>query len=422
MNPLLPLQYCIPDVEARQWDDGRMYLYGSWDVNGDTFYCSKQYHVFSSDDFTHWLDHGRSFEVARNHSPGASRLFAPDCICRDGMYYLLYCGSDGSEGIAAAPRPEGPFGDGVALVGADGDGIDPAALVDDDGAVYYFWGQFELRGARLAPDLASIDRTTFTPQVLTEASAGFHEGASIRKRQGIYYLVYTDISRGRATSLAYATSTAPLGPYVKRGIIIDNAGCDPETWNNHGSIAEFNGQWYVFYHRSSQASRFNRRVCVEPIQFNEDGSIDEVEMTTQGASAPLDATQPVEACRACLMSGKIRSESIHPSRAGEDVREILSGIHGGDWAAYKYLRFSKGIGTFCATVGSAIGEGQIEVHCDQPDGPLLCVCGIPDTGGWRRWQTVQVALDMRVEGVHAIYLVFRGTSWRMLDLVDFSFQ
>ncbi|MNW18537.1 hypothetical protein D3C71_2181340 [compost metagenome] len=59
----------------------------------------------------------------------------------------------------------------------------------------------------------------------------------MRKRNGIYYLVHTDISRGIASCLGCATSKSPLGPFEKRGIIIDNVGCDPGTWNNHGSIA-----------------------------------------------------------------------------------------------------------------------------------------------------------------------------------------
>ena len=45
MNPLLPKRYFIPDVEARQWQDGRMYLYGSQDISGDTTYCSREYRV-----------------------------------------------------------------------------------------------------------------------------------------------------------------------------------------------------------------------------------------------------------------------------------------------------------------------------------------------------------------------------------------
>ena len=199
----------------------------------------------------------------------------------------------------------------------------PPVLVDDDDQVYYYWGQFHLRGAELPPDLHAIQPETLQTNLLNEAEHGFHEGASIRRHNGIYYLVYADISRGKPTCLAYATSLSPLGPFTKRGIIIDNIGCDPETWNNHGSIAAFNGQWFVFYHRSSQASMFNRRVCVEPIHFNGDGTIDEVAMTTQGAGAPLPPTQPIEEWRACLLNGRVRTAAVGPTETDPAVREFL---------------------------------------------------------------------------------------------------
>jgi hypothetical protein len=420
MNPILPRQLFVPDVEARQWADGRIYLYGSLDTSGDTFYCSEKYRVFSSSDLVEWTDHGISFDLERAHTADASRLFAPDCICRDGRYYLLYCGNDSSEGIARSAQPYGPFDDAWAVEGADGDGIDPAALVDGDD-VYYFWGQFELRGARLTDDLTAIDRGSFTPQLLTEKEHGFHEGASIRKRNGIYYLVYTDISRGKATSLAYATSDSPLGPYEKRGIIIDNDGCDPETWNNHGSIAEFNGQWYVFYHRSSQATRFNRRVCVEPIEFDDDGMIAEVEMTTQGVSGPLDASQAVDASRACLLSGRARIEPLHPTRPDEGNEEIIAYTHNGDWAAYKYLTFDAAPSACCITLASLTGRGNIEVRADHQNGPLLSVIDIPDTGGWRVWREVEAPLRLPVTRMRAIYLVFKGMG-RLADVKEIAFR
>lgn len=74
--------------------------------------------------------------------------------------------------------------------------------------------------------------------------------------------------------------------------------CDPGNWNNHGSIVEFGGQWYIFYHRSTHGSKMKRKVCVEPITFNPDGSIDDVEMSSQGAGQPLDASALIEAERA----------------------------------------------------------------------------------------------------------------------------
>jgi arabinoxylan arabinofuranohydrolase len=423
MNPILPLQHFVPDVEARVWQDGRIYLYGSYDISGDTVYCSHEYHVFSSTDLVHWEHHGESF---RSNGPNSgvpwaeAPLYAPDCIFYNGRYYLFFCLSDKSEGVAESLSPSGPFTKAAPIQGANGDGIDPAVLVDDDGQVYYYWGQFQLRGARLNPDLCSIDAASLQTALITEAEHGFHEGASIRKHNGIYYLVYTDISRGRATSMSYATSPSPLGPFVKGGILIDNTGCDPETWNNHGSIAEFNGQWYIFYHRSSQASRFNRRVCAEPIHFNPDGSIAEVEMTTQGVSAPLQGRATIEAWRACLLSGQVRTAALGPDEHYLAVCEHLTLIHDGDWAAYKYIEFGAGVSTFQAQAASRTDGGVIEIHLDRPDGPLAGSCTIQRTGGWQKWGTFTCRVQ-NFTGIRAVYLVFRGRPGRLFDLDSFRF-
>lgn len=172
-----------------------------------------------------------------------------------------------------ANSPTGPFSIAERIEIADGDGIDPTVFVDEDGQGYLFWGQFSLRGAKLSPDMKQIISESLQKGIITEWEHGFHEGASIRRRGNQYYMIYTDISRGKATCLSYAIADAPLGPYKKGGVIIDNVYCDPNTWNNHGSIAEFKGQWYVFYHRSSQGLKTCRRVCAEPICFDENGFI-----------------------------------------------------------------------------------------------------------------------------------------------------
>ncbi len=435
MNPILPVEHFVPDVEARQWADGRMYLYGSYDISGRSSYCSWEYRVFSSADLLHWQDHGESF---RSALPGASLdwadapLFAPDCVYHNGRYYLFFCNAINREGVAESGSPAGPFTNALPIEGADHDAIDPAVLVDDDGLVYYYWGQFHLRGARLRPDLQGIEAETLNENLIDEAGHGFHEGASIRKRNGIYYLVYADISRGRPTCLGYATSQSPLGPFTKRGILIDNTGCDPETWNNHGSLAEFNGQWYVFYHRSSQASMFNRRVCIEPVQFNPDGSISEVEMTTQGIEGPLPATRRLEAWRACLLHGRVRTAAEGPTESDSAVRERLTQIHLDDWAAYKYIDFdAQKVNTFAVRAGSLAYGGQIEVRLDGPEGELIGVCAVPRTGGWQKWETLRCGVK-GASGVRALYLVFRGAGGkfvipkfdpeRLFDLESFWFE
>src|SRR5512143_2574085 len=145
MNPILPIQHFVPDVEARQWEDGRIYLYGSYDISGRTSYCSWEYHVFSSADLVHWEDHGESFHSTGPDSDvpwSGAPLFAPDCIYYHGRYYLFFCNADRSEGVAESLSPTGRFTNAAPIEGANGDAIDPAVLVDDDEQVYYYWGQF----------------------------------------------------------------------------------------------------------------------------------------------------------------------------------------------------------------------------------------------------------------------------------------
>lgn len=64
--------------------------------------------------------------------------------------------------------------------------------------------------------MATLDMSSHNDEILAEYEHGFHEGASIRKRNGRYYLVYTDISRGKATCMSYAVADSPLGSYKKR--------------------------------------------------------------------------------------------------------------------------------------------------------------------------------------------------------------
>ena len=267
-NPVLPLEYHVPDSEAHVMPDGTLYIYGSFDDREDVF-CSEKYHVVSTPDMEHWTIHDISFtgqqvpwyndpdapkypgidwsrptpfirkmlEAARENGDDMKEkfeqegekdkpalLFAPDCLERDGKYYLYFCMPDDSEGVAVSDRPEGPFADPVQLPCG---GIDPAVFIDDDGQAYYYWGQLFSHGVRLNPDMVSFNPEGIRDDLVTEETHFFHEGSSMRKIGDTYYYVYADMERGKPTSLGYSTGKSPLGPFTYRGIIIDNDGCDP---------------------------------------------------------------------------------------------------------------------------------------------------------------------------------------------------
>lgn len=326
MKPFLNIKFNIPDGEAHVMPDGKVYIYGSLDTKEDSW-CSNQYKVISSADLEQWVESEISFSIkdvpwadeiqepayldnvkSYNELPEAiltflpeetrempidqflpilrnilieqqknKSLFAPDCIYKDGKYYLYFCLSDDTEGVAVSDSPTGPFKNAVKLPVK---GIDPAVFVDDDGQAYYYWGQFSSCGAKLNPDMMSIDESTIVERLVTEKEHHFHEGSSMRKRGDTYYYVFADISSGRPSSLGYATSKSPLGPFTYQGVIVDNISLNEESWNNHGSIEEVNGQWYVFFHVSTNG-QYLRRACMAPIEFDENGLIKKVDLENE---------------------------------------------------------------------------------------------------------------------------------------------
>ena len=417
-NPIVPAGVYIADPAARVWPDGKLYIYGSLDESTD-YYCSWRHHVLVTSDMMHWeifpdrfASKGENDQVSYNNS----LLFAPDCMYRNGTYYLYYCQPDPehAEGVATSKSPTGPFVNGKPMNTNGYNQIDPAPFIDDDGQAYYVWGQFTLKMAKLESNMVEPDVSSIKDSVLTEGEHYFHEGAFMTKRNGLYYLVYADLSRAnQPTCLGYATSIHPMGPYTYRGVIIDNDHCDPENWNNHGSIAVFKDQWYVFYHRATHASRMMRKACVEPIEFNADGSITEVEMTSQGAGSPLDATQEIKAERACLLFGNVRIDNFSPHE------EALSGIGNNDRAAFKYLDFGNKVDSVTVRV-RAQAPCKIDLAPDMPWTASIGTVDVP-AGPDNHWQEITVPVQP-LSGIHALWLRFSAGEGELFDVDKIVFK
>lgn len=406
-NPISPFGVYIADPSARVMPDGKLYIYGSKDENRKD-YCSKGYHVLSPFDLKHWNIKKKVFSSCKpndNINYSDAVLYAPDCIERNGKYFLYYCMSDNSEGVASGDKPDKFYKDGLKL---PVDGIDPAVFIDDDGQAYYYWGQFSACGAKLNNDMRSIDTTTIKRGLVTEEEHRFHEGSWMFKRNGIYYYVYAALNkRGEATAIDYSTSHFPLGPFTYGGTIIDNFGCDPCVWNNHGSVAEYNGQWYIFYHRATHGCQFMRKACVEKIYFREDGSIPQVEMTSQGATNPLDAFHPIEAARACNLTGKVGIV-----RSGID-REELAKIEHYDRAIYKYLNFKRIPTSIQVKVASQAG-GKILALTDSH--VVHAIIDIPEGNNEYREFTAEVS-GIKV-GISQLKFRFEGAEDKDLMRLD----
>lgn len=428
LNPISPPGLYVADPEVRQMPDGRIYLYGSRDIPEQTW-CSPTYHIMSTSDLINWDVEQLSFAT---QGPGKQTsytnkvLYAPDCIHHNGMYYLYYCleGGGNDEGVAVATSPYGPFKNGKVIERAQG--IDPSVFIDDDGQAFLFWGQGYAKGAKLSKDMLSIEGE-IKDSILTYEEHAFNEASSIRKRNGIYYYIYGGHQRhgeSNCATLNYATATSPLGPYTYKGVIIDNWKSNKTVVNNHGCIEEISGNWYIFYHRPTHQWANMRKACVEPIEFNPDGTIKEVLMTTQGISGPINPTLRMDAARACELSGNL---AITVRRPENDIPvEYLSEIKDGDYAYWRYYDFTNtNINTFICKTWGDNAAAYIDIRLDSPSGELLGVCETQPMTGEVAYSIHETKIK-QVTGTHAIVLVFKGNNTQdnskpLMNLEWFSF-
>ncbi len=288
MNPIITGIYTA-DPSAHVWDDGRIYIYASHDMDPARG-CDlmDHYHVYSSADMANWRDEGEilcSDDVGWGRPEGGF-MWAPDCAYRNGRYYFYYPHPSETRwndtwkiGVAVSDKPNRGFRDLGYIEGLGGFGlIDPCVFIDFDGRVYmYCGGAAHCVGCEMNDDMVSLK----TPPVDMVGLEDFHEATWVFRRGDIYYLTYSDNLEGR-NRLRYATSETPLGPWTYRGIYLDPTDCD----TSHGSVVEFKGQWYQFYHNCNISHRGNlRSVCVDKLYFDENGLIKLIEQTKTGVEA-----------------------------------------------------------------------------------------------------------------------------------------
>ena len=286
-NPFVRHIYTA-DPSAHVWSDGRLYVYPSHDIDPPRG-CDlmDRYHVFSTDDMINWVDHGEILSSADVPwgRPEGGFMWAPDCAYKNGTYYFYFPHPSGTDwndtwkvGIATSKNPAGDFEvQGYLDLGGDNFAmIDPCVFVDDDGQAYFYYGGGgRCAGARMKDNMMELAE----PLTFMEGLKDFHEATWVFKRGDMYYLTYSDNYRedGKgANRLNYAVSKSPLGPWEYKGIYLEPTGCD----TSHGSVVEYKGQWYAFYHNSALSGRGNlRSICVDKLYFNPDGTIRKVRQT-----------------------------------------------------------------------------------------------------------------------------------------------
>jgi len=295
-NPIFTDVYTA-DPSAYVGQDGRMYVICTHDhPDAQDYSMLWDYYLFSSADMVNWQNHGVVFDV-RTNSSWAGLAYAPSVGYRNGYYYLYYPNGASSIGVARSTSPTGPFADvlGRAMITKSMPNcnvewlFDPCIFIDDNGQAYIYFGGGGPGNARVMR--VNSDMTSVSGDAITINAPNFFEAAYMHKRNGIYYFSYsTDFSAG-AAKIDYMTSNNPMTGFQHRGTVLNNPWSNLGN-NNHHSIIEFQGQWYIFYHnRALSNSVYQRSVCEDYLYYNGDGTMQLVNDSQQGVG-PVSTLEP----------------------------------------------------------------------------------------------------------------------------------
>ncbi|MDF7799576.1 family 43 glycosylhydrolase [Pontiellaceae bacterium B1224] len=275
-NPILkesdPDFIYVADPAAEVFD-GKVYVYCSHDQpEARNYEGMKDYVILESPDMKTWINHGVCLDpqLDEGFEHFKSNMNAPDAAYKDGVYYWYFPGNIVEVGVAKSQTPTGPWE--AAASGPITKIFDPTVFVDDDGQAYIYGNDHfveigdpgrHMMGAKLKDNMVELDG----PWVrLSEEEV--NEAVHVFKRSGIYYF---SARVGGVTK--YWMADSPLPQYATfKGELAPNSPDSP----NHTSVIEFNGEWYLFYHRGdvNHGSRFKRSVCFDKITFREDGTVE----------------------------------------------------------------------------------------------------------------------------------------------------
>lgn len=306
-NPVLPGFHADPEIIYSNLT-GKYYIYSTTD--GQPGWGGWYYTAYSSSDLKDWTYEGIVLDLKSDQVSWADgNAWAPaieEKETKDGYRYYLYFsgnpknGGGKQIGVATADSPTGPFTDlGHPMITESptggGQQIDVDVFTDPvSGKSYLYWGNGYMAGAELNKDMLSIKKKTLkvlTPEGGTLQDYAYREAPYVFYRNGLYYFMWSVDDTGSANyHVAYGTAKSPLGPIqVASDPIVTLQDPELEIYGPaHNSVICKPGtdEWYIVYHRinkhyldKSLSPGTHREVCIDRLEFNEDGTIKRVKLT-----------------------------------------------------------------------------------------------------------------------------------------------
>lgn len=329
-NPVIQGRFADPEILFSQ-KTGKYYLYPTTD--GIEGWKGHDFKVFSSDDMKTWKKEGAIIDLATNQISWANDCAWAPCaievaylkgkICntpemmerlaaerakaeRKGKpskkisYRTFYYFTAGKRiGVAVSDDPAGPFTDPIgkplldkAPEGQSGQVIDPDVFQDPKTGKYYlYWGNSYMAVSELGDDMTSIKDTKVLIPRNKKREYNYNEGTYVFFRNGKYYFMWSENdTRSTYYRVRYLISDSPV-EFVRDGkpaktertIVISQDPSKQIFGTGHHAIIQKPGtdEWYIVYHRFARpdgvkmgwSAGYNREVCIDKIEFNEDGTI-----------------------------------------------------------------------------------------------------------------------------------------------------
>lgn len=422
-NPVIREGSADPSVRVFE---GKVYIYSSHDYSRDNvFWIMKDWKVYSSTDLVNFTDHGvvlKGSDIPWAKAP--DHCWAPDCAEKNGRWYFYFPVSGkqgvwkGEIGVATGDSPAGPFREvlGKPLIGEEDRpegyngsyyNIDPAVFTDTDGRSYLFWGNGCCFVAELDENMVSLQ--TEIRQVAINGHKGYMEGPFVWKRNGTYYLLYSRVGSTSYDTLDYATSGQPMGPYRYRGSIVGHG----QKGNIHGSVFEFNGQWYVAYHDLFPTDKY-RMTCLERIHYRRDGSI-VMSPANRAGVGWYNAGERIEA-------EDYFEKDPEAGYSGFEVTGFyMAGMRDGQWLRFPNAALPYDFSNHLRVRLSLRGEaGSLLLFTERPEGRPVAEIRVPGPtkpGSTEpvSWQVLDVETGP-VTGIQNLYITINGGETTRVDL------
>lgn len=299
-NPIIEGYYADPEILYSE-KNKKYYIYPTSD--GFANWTGTYFKTFSSGDLTNWKDEGVILDLNKDVSWAKRNAWAPCMIekkIKKSYRYFYYYVAAQKIGVAVADDPAGPFKDaGQALIDTKPVGVKGGQEIDPDvfcdpatGKNYLYWGNGHMAVAELNEDMISINKNSI--KIITPDKT-FREGSYVFYRKGIYYFMWSEgDTRDADYRVRYGTATSPIGPITipANNLILSKDAAKGIYGTGHNSVVQIPGkdEWYIVYHRFSypngikmgRAAGYNREVCMDKLEFNEDGTIKKVNPTHEG--------------------------------------------------------------------------------------------------------------------------------------------